>query len=130
MNKYIDLAKEKHGVSQNGLANLLGIAPSYLSQMKLGSVGWSDEAIVKLAEACEIAPERLKAEYELEKATSKEVKSMWERIAGTAAVYALMGVSALLLTVERSGLVYILCKILGVEKTIGYEKSADFTDVE
>jgi len=88
MQKYLEKALQLENCSQNELAKRMKIAPAYLSQMKRGAVGWSQEAIVKLAKLSNEKPEVLLAEYELSQPHSKQVKTMWERISkkATAAV--------------------------------------------
>ena len=83
MKKFVEIAKERHKVSQNGLAKMLSITGGGLSHIANGG-STSQETLVKLARLCGEKPEKLLAEYELSKEHSPEVKTMWERIAGKA----------------------------------------------
>lgn len=108
MKKYVDLAKKRQNVSQNGLAKMLGITGGGLSHIVNGGTA-SDETIVKLARLAGVKPEIILADRKLDEPLMPEVKAMWERIRGQAAVWLIVSVSALPLVREVG--IYILCKI-------------------
>lgn len=94
LNKYIEQAKERQKVSQNGLAKLMGITSAAMSGI-VNSGRISDENIVKLARLAGVKPEIILVEHELSKPLKPEVKSMWERIGGYAAVWVLVATSVI-----------------------------------
>ena len=114
LSDYIDQAKKKQGIkSDSKLADQLGIGRAAVSKWRNGAP-ISEESIVKLSRLCGEKPEVILAAYELQKSHTPEMRSMWERISGQAAVFFLASVSASFLVAERS--FYILCKIIKSHK--------------
>ena len=110
MKEYIETAKKRQNVSQNKLAKMIGITGGALSQIANGSPA-SDETIVKLARLAGVAPETILIEYKMSKPMTPEVKSMWERIAGHAAIWAVATIGTCSLFIANIPQ-YILCKIM------------------
>lgn len=110
MKKYIEKAKTRQKVSQNKLAEMIGITKGRLSQIA-GGDSTPQELIIKIARLAGEKPEKVLADYELARPHTEEVRRMWERISGHAAMV-LLSVTATLsvLAVTVSNVPkYILC---------------------
>lgn len=119
---YIETAKKRHNLSQNRLADRIGISGAALSKICNGGKA-SEETIVVIAKLAGEKPEKVLADYKLSVGDmlTPEVKSMWQRISGNAAA---LCVGALTIgqvglndatptpTAEKKAEVYILCKIV------------------
>ena len=103
MKKYIEIAKKKQNVSQNGLAKMLGITGGGLSHIANGGTV-KEETLVMIARLAGEKTEKVLAEYELTKPHTPEVKKIWENIAS----YAMTAVCALpLLPVIHNYIYYV-----------------------
>lgn len=88
--RWIDKAKEKHGLSDYALAPHLGIGRGQMSRYRNGLDFLSDDAAIKLAALLEMDdPAPIIASAHAERAKTKEAKVFWERLAGVAATLCL-----------------------------------------
>lgn len=124
---YIKTAMRRQGVSQNGLAKMIGISGASLSAISSGK-GAKDENIFAIARLAGESPEKVLAEFKIEAGELKpEDRSVWQRIAGHAAIFLIVATLALATTstTVSNGLLskaasgnYILCKIIQMFKNV------------
>ena len=118
--KYLDIAKKKNEIkSDSDLARKIGVTRAAINNWR-NEKPMSQEVILKLAKLCGEKPEKLLAEYELSRPHTPEVKSMWERIAGHAAIWLIIATGAMsasaLMTYSNEVVhnnIYIMLNLLG-----------------
>lgn len=84
--QWLDLAKQKHGLSDYALAPRLGITKSQMSRYRTAADYLSDDAAIKLAALLEMDnPAPIIASAHAERAKTAEARGFWERWAAVAA---------------------------------------------
>lgn len=84
--QWLDLAKQKHGLSDYALAPMLGLSKSQMSRYRTGIDYLSDDAAIKLAALLEMDnPAPIIASAHAERAKTAEARGFWERWAAVAA---------------------------------------------
>ncbi len=84
--RWLDRAKQKHGLSDYALAPLLGVSTAQMSRYRKGHDYLSDDAALKLAALLEMenaAP--IIASAHADRAKTPEARGFWERWAAVAA---------------------------------------------
>ena len=95
LNEILDKAKERQGVkSDSALAELIGVKRAAVSKWRKG-YSMSQESAAKIARLANEKPEKVLAAHELTQEHSPEVRQMWERIAGHAAIWLIIATGAI-----------------------------------
>lgn len=92
----LDLAKQRHGVSDYGLCKLLGVGTSTLSNYRNGRSRPDDRMARRLAELADLDPGQVAAWLQVERAKDDDSRAMWrdiaERLARTTVVGLVAGI--------------------------------------
>lgn len=95
---YLAAVRAKVGArSDYALIPVLGITRQTMTNYRQGRTGFDDRIALRVAELLEIDPARILADMQAERATSEQVRAIWQRIAsGIAAALAVgaFGLSA------------------------------------
>ncbi len=92
----LEAAKTHTGLSQNGLAEAIGIRQPTLSQWNAGKTELSDETYIKLAKLAGVDPAEVLIEKHERKA-GPEARAVWARINAAVSKGAVLGLSVVLL---------------------------------
>ncbi|MBU2856994.1 helix-turn-helix transcriptional regulator, partial [Acidithiobacillus ferrooxidans] len=92
----LEAAKTHTGLSQNGLAEAIGIRQPTLSQWNAGKTELSDETYIKLAKLAGVDPTEVIIEKHMRKA-GPEARAVWARINAAVSKSAVLGLGAILL---------------------------------
>ena len=77
----LDLAKQRHQVSDYGLAKLLQVGPSTVGNYRQGRSHPDDRIATRLAELAELDPGQVVAWLQVERAKDDETRNLWRGIA-------------------------------------------------
>lgn len=95
LDKYLDAAKSRNEIrSDSKLADAIGVSRGAVSHWRQGKPIDHDQ-LAKLARLCGMRADELIAEYELTRTHVPEVRQMWERIAGHAAIWMIVATAAI-----------------------------------